>query len=104
MLIAEAEIRVVSGFVQPHLEIDARDLGAASFAVVRDGYTAGATVGGTDNSVEAAVGWPQDRIFVLRTPPLTVPAGANQGFVQWTLNLVGTGTVDVGRVRLRKVT
>lgn len=104
VLIGEAEIRVVSGFVQPHLEIDARDLGATSFAAVRDGYTAGATVGGTDNSIETAVGWPQDRIFVLRTPPLTVPSGANQGFVQWTLNLVGTGTVDVGRVRLRKVT
>lgn len=104
VLIAEAEVRVVSGFVQPYLEIDARDLGAASHAAVRDGYTAGATVGGTSNSIETSVVWPQDRIFVLRTPPLTVPAGANQGFVQWTLNLVGTGTVDVGRVRLRKVT
>ena len=104
VLIAEAEVRVVSGFVQPYLELDARDLGAASHAISRDGYRAGATIGGADVAIEPAIGIEYNRPFVLRTPPVTVPVAANNGFAQWTLVLIGTGTVDIGRVRLRKVT
>lgn len=105
VLVAEAELRLISGFVQPTLELDIRDLGAtASYATVRDGYRAGATVGGTEVSIESAVGWPLDKIYIMQTPPVTVPAGANNGFAQFTLNIVGDGTIDIGRLRLRKVT
>lgn len=104
VLIAEAELRVTSGFVQPTLELDVRELSAISHATVRDGYRAGNTIGGTEVTIEPAVGWPLNKVFVMQTPPVTVPVAANQGFAQWTLHVVGNGTVDVGRVRLRKVT
>ncbi len=103
VFVAEAEVRVTSGFVQPRLDLDMRDLGAASHFKRRDGYRDGAAIGGTEVQIDTRVTIPLNTPLLLRTPPCTVPVAANGGSIEWTLFLVGTGTVDVGRVCLRKL-